>query len=115
MPPGAKPKTNDRSELLFAAILARHPWLTHAFSTRIFGTLGYSGEGGADGEKNRARFLKALAGSGEKFQFPTLRQVHSDIIHRIESVSAERLTGDGLISDVPGIALAIQTADCLPV
>src|SRR5207248_9558759 len=115
MHPEAKPKTNDRSELLFAAILARHPWLTHAFSTRSFGTLGYSGEDGADGEKNRARFLKALAGSDEKFQFATLRQVHSDIIHRIESVSTERLTGDGLISGVPGVVLAVQTADCLPV
>src|SRR5438874_12477847 len=115
MPPGAKPKTNDRSELLFAAILARHPWLTHAFSTRSFGTLGYRGEGGADGEKNRARFLKALAGSDEKFQFATLRQVHCDVIHRIASVPSERLTGDGMITDVPGIVLAIQTADCLPV
>ena len=102
-------------ELLFAENLARQPRLLHAFSTRIFGTLGYSGEDGADGEKNRARFLKALAGSDEKFQFATLRQVHSDIIHRIESVSTERLTGDGLISGVPGVVLAVQTADCLPV
>src|SRR5437868_15181754 len=39
-------------ELLFAENLARQPRLLHAFSTRIFGTLGYSGEGGADGEKN---------------------------------------------------------------
>ena len=120
MPPGAKPKTTkplaiDRSELLFAPILARRPWLAHAFSTRSFGTLGYRGEGGADGEKNHVRFLKALAGSDEKFQFATLRQVHSDIIHRIESVSTERLTGDGLISGVPGVVLAVQTADCLPV
>src|SRR5207248_5363110 len=79
-------------ELLFAENLAQQPWLLHAFSTRIFGMLGYSGEGGADGEKNHARFLKALAGSDEQFQFATLRQVHSDIIHRIESVSTERLT-----------------------
>src|SRR5438552_15512715 len=116
MPPGAKPKTNDRSELLFAAILARHPWLVHAFSTRAFGTLGHNGEGGADGEKNRARFLKALAGSSvAKLQLATLRQVHFDIIHRVASVPNERLTGDGMITDVPGIVLAIQTADCLPV
>ena len=121
MPPVAKPKTKkplaiDRSELIFAAILARRPWLAHAFSTRSFGTLGYRGEGGTDGEKNRARFLKVLAGGpAANFQLATLRQVHSDVIHRIASVPSERLTGDGMITDVPGIVLAIQTADCLPV
>src|SRR5438105_6995619 len=99
MPPVAKPKTKkplaiDRSELLFAAILARRPWLAHAFSTRSFGTLGYRGEGGTDGEKNRARFLKVLAGGpAANFQLATLRQVHSDIIHRVASVPSERRTG----------------------
>src|SRR5438552_13466133 len=116
MPPGAKPKTNDRSDLLFAATLSRQPWLLHAFSTRAFGTLGHSGEGGADGEKNRARFLKVLAGGpAANFQLATLRQVHSDIIHRVASVPNDRLTGDGMITDVAGIVLAVQTADCLPV
>src|SRR5438309_8037432 len=112
---GKKPMTIDQAGLLCAEQLSRQPWLLHAFSARSFGTLGYSGEGGADGEKNRARFLKALAGSDEKFQFATLRQVHCDVIHRIASVSNDRLTGDGMITDVPGIVLAIQTADCLPV
>jgi len=103
-------------ELLFAENLSRQPWLLHAFSTRSFGTLGYSGEGGADGEKNRARFLQALAGSSvAKLQLATLRQVHFDIIHRVASVPNERLTGDGMITDVAGIVLAVQTADCLPV
>src|SRR5438552_5367866 len=113
---GKKPMTIDRAGLLCAEQLSRQPWLLHAFSTRIFGTLGSSGEGGADGEKNRARFLKALAGSSvAKLQLATLRQVHFDIIHRVASVPNERLTGDGMITDVPGIVLAIQTADCLPV
>src|SRR5438876_3362100 len=113
---GKKPMTIDQAGLLCAEQLSRQPWLVHAFSTRAFGTLGHNGEGGIDGEKNRARFLKALAGSSvAKLHLATLRQVHSDIIHRVASVPSERLTGDGMISDVPGIALAIQTADCLPV
>ena len=49
----------------------------------------------------------------------TLRQVHSDIIHRIDSVpdkkNDEPLPGDGMITEIPGLLLAIQTADCLPV
>ena len=45
----------------------------------------------------------------------TLRQIHSDIIHHVESPPAQQLTGDGLISATSGLLLAIQTADCLPV
>ncbi len=45
----------------------------------------------------------------------TLRQIHSDLIHRVDSVPREPLAGDGMITATPGILLAIQTADCLPV
>jgi polyphenol oxidase len=44
-----------------------------------------------------------------------LRQVHSDLILLIESVPQEPITGDGMITATPGVLLAIQTADCLPV
>jgi YfiH family protein len=45
----------------------------------------------------------------------TVRQIHSDIIRCIDSIPAEPLSGDGLITATPGLLLAIQTADCLPV
>jgi YfiH family protein len=45
----------------------------------------------------------------------TLRQIHSDIIHCVDSVPAGPLAGDGLITSTPKLLLAIQTADCLPV
>ncbi len=45
----------------------------------------------------------------------TLRQIHSDIIHCVNEPPKEHLTGDGLITATPGLLLAIQTADCLPV
>jgi polyphenol oxidase len=45
----------------------------------------------------------------------TLRQIHSDIIRCVDFVPEEPLTGDGLITATPGLLLAIQTADCLPV
>ena len=90
--------------------------MVHAFSTRAFGTLGYSGEGGNEGEKNRGRLLKALRGGRTtNFQLATLRQVHSDAIHQITRIPDERLTGDGMVTEIAGIVLAIQTADCLPV
>lgn len=45
----------------------------------------------------------------------TVRQIHSDVIRFVDSIPEEQLTGDGLITATPGLLLAIQTADCLPV
>ena len=45
----------------------------------------------------------------------TLRQIHSDLIHCVSAISKQPLAGDGLITNTPGILLAILTADCLPV
>ena len=45
----------------------------------------------------------------------TIRQIHSDIVRCIDSIPREPLSGDGLITATPGLLLAIQTADCLPV
>ena len=45
----------------------------------------------------------------------TARQVHSDLIHCVSEIPREALAGDGLITQTPGLLLAILTADCLPV
>ena len=57
----------------------------------------------------------------------TVRQIHSNLIRIIEPEDIAEptrlhttegravLRGDGLITDVPGIVLGIQTADCVPV
>lgn len=76
-------------------------------------------------ERNRAAFLRALtadngsanrSGKGSQLsRLVTLKQVHSDIIHYVQSYSEEPLVGDGLVTDIPGFLLAVQTADCLPV
>ena len=65
-------------------------------------------------ERNRALFLKTL-GADAKDCLVTLRQVHSDLIHAVAAASARPEAGDGLISNTPGLLLAVQTADCLPV
>lgn len=44
-----------------------------------------------------------------------MRQVHSSVIHRVDELPAQPLHGDGLITNRPGIALAVRVADCLPV
>ena len=116
--------------------LERLGWLTHGFSTRGGGVSQAFGGGGkrnggdlnlgftkedtrAAVERNRGRFLAALGAPGGRrpWQLVTLKQVHSDAIHRIEKVRGSKagLTGDGLVTDLPGVLLAIQTADCLPI
>jgi len=54
-------------------------------------------------------------GGGPLWSLITLRQIHSDIIHCVDSAPEEPLFGDGLLTTTPGLLLAIQTADCLPI
>ena len=112
------------------------PWLVHGFSTRVGGftrvygknslNLGFTKDDPrAAVERNRAAFLKKLGAvtrsreGSSLWPLITLRQIHSDIIRHIESVpnlaGTELPAGDGLITATPGLLLAIQTADCLPV
>jgi len=115
---GLQKVAGSEPHILKAASLDSQPWLVHGFSTRVCGnsktfSLNY---GSAAGETNRQRFLEAVAGSlARKFKLVALQQVHSDVIHHIEKSRKVRAAGDGMISNVPGLLLAIQTADCLPV
>jgi len=125
--------------------LSQLPWLVHGFSTRAGGSsrayrkgdlnLGFTKDDArAAVERNRAAFLheigavthrrrgsKGVSRKAASALWPlvTLRQIHSDIIRRIDSISDSPndapLSGDGMITAIPGLLLAIQTADCLPV
>ena len=78
-------------------------------------------------ERNRLRFLRELGAvnppmrrgsprvSPSLWPLITLRQIHSDIIRRVDSTAEEPLSGDGMITATPGLLLGIQVADCLPV
>src|SRR5574341_1288364 len=113
MPAGGKA---SRLRLLQAAPLTRLRWLLHGFSTRADGSLGFTEEATpAAVRRDRAKFLRKLAGRGKAPELVTLKQVHSDLIHRVEGAPRPALQGDGLITDTPGLLLSIQTADCLPI
>ena len=130
MPTAAKPRPARKSKLavLHASSLKRIPWLVHGFSTRPGGSstaygrpslnLGFTKDDQREHvERNRNLFLKA-AGSitkGKHWPLITTRQVHSDVIHVVRSANPGPLVGDGLITQLPGIALGILTADCFPV
>ena len=49
------------------------------------------------------------------FEPVIIRQLHSDTVHRLTGIPAEKLEGDALMTNVPGLLLVIRTADCLPV
>ena len=118
----------SKLQLLHSEKLANLPWLVHAFSTRhggvsrVYGgntlNLGFTKyDSRAAVERNRKLFLNKIGVSKGRKSGPlvTLRQIHSDLIHRIHGAPEHPLAGDGLITDTPGLLLAILTADCLPV
>ncbi len=65
------------------------PWILHGFGTR-----------------------KAIP--SPKLRSASLKQVHSDLV-RVVASSEPHLQGDAMITATPGLALAIHTADCLPI
>ena len=73
-----------------AETFAQQEWLTHGFGTRLSRNWPSS---------NGLAFAK---------------QIHSDRVLRVESEGAQG-EGDALITNLPGIALSIRTADCLPI
>ena len=110
--------------VLQSDVLKKIPWLVHGFSTRVGGhskayggsalNLGFTKQDSrAAVEQNREAFLRQVG--AEMWPIVTLRQIHSDLIHCIDEVPDAPLNGDGLITRTPGILIAVQTADCLPV
>jgi polyphenol oxidase len=67
-------------------------------------------------ERNRAAFIRAVDGSrSPRWTLVQMKQIHSDIIHVLRAAPEHPLSGDGLVTDVPGLLLAAKTADCVPV
>jgi len=123
-----KSANKARLTILRSDDLSRIPWLIHGFSTRSAGfsrvygrhtlNLGFTKQDSRRlVERNRTAFLSQLGAVRGKKPWPlvTLRQIHSDLIHCVSKLPEQPLVGDGLITRAPGILLAIQTADCLPI
>lgn len=111
---------------------AQTHWLWHGFSTRRGGVSRAYCPDDAPGElnmgftaadsheavaENRRLLAEAVTGNPETPLIP-LRQVHSSIVRLAGSSHAggvQPCTGDGLMTSAPGLLLAVQTADCIPV
>jgi len=124
----AKTRSETKSSVARSETLTPISWLVHGFSTRLGGTsraygrnslnLGFTKQDSrAAVQRNRMIFLETLGARRGKKLWPlvTMRQVHSDLIHCVEAVPEQTLVGDGLITAVPQLLLAVLTADCIPV
>ena len=110
--------------MLQAASLAALPWLRHGFSTRPGGTTAVYGQPGdlnlgftkeddrASVEENRRLFLESLS-PGNSWPLRTTRQIHSDLTLPVTAPEAPLDTADGLSTALPGVLLAMLTADCV--
>jgi polyphenol oxidase len=118
---------------------AEFPWLYAGFSTREGGgstayatggpgelNLGWTAEDDpAIVAENRRWFVQAVHGGGSDIlpKLVTIRQVHGADLCAVERDPIPLATpegkailqGDGLMTRDPGLALGIQTADCVPV
>jgi len=110
--------------ILEAAALARVPWLLHGFSTRPGGVSDLGGEkvlnlGFAEWDsqenvlENRRRFQFALG--AKDLVLCGLSQIHSDVIHLFDAAPSVPCRGDASATNRPGLLLAVQTADCVPI
>ena len=126
MPALKRGKPKAKIELLQAPALARIPWLLHGFSTRSGGFSNAYGKGNfnlgftphdskAAVQRNREALLAKIGGTRARLDLVTARQIHSDLIHAVSKVQAHPLAGDGLITRISGLLLAVLTADCLPI
>jgi polyphenol oxidase len=130
-------------QILRAPALAAVDWLVHGFSTRPGGTskleshrdgrkssdkvlnLGFTEwDARADVLDNRKMFFAAVGAGASKMRVVALRQIHSDIAHRVrhakdmgsQSAPPETpLQGDALFTRERGVLLVVQTADCVPI
>jgi polyphenol oxidase len=123
-------------QILEASPLAKLDWLVHGFSTRPGGAselealrdgresvenvlnLGFS-----DWDErervlaNRKKFFHTIG--ADKMRVVTMRQIHSDVVHRVDSADSAVIDqprkGDALITRERGVLLVVQTADCIPI
>jgi len=120
---------NSRLEILRSPGLAQLSWLVHGFSTRLGGVstcyggralnLGISQHDSRENVAcNRALFLQAVGATSEDgriWPLVQMKQVHSALVYRVETAQAKPLAGDGLITGTAALAVAVKTADCVPV
>ena len=112
-------------QVLQLAVFKKIPWLAHGFSTRGGGAsvldsgervlnVGFTEWDRREAvEENRRIFQAAVDASG--MTMVPLKQFHSAVIRYFPSAPEEASKGDAALTNAPGLLLAVQTADCVPI
>jgi YfiH family protein len=99
-------------------------WLVHGFSTRTGGISVLDGkkvlnlsymewDKKENVAENRRRFQAAMG--AKEFTLVPMKQIHSDVIQLLRAAPALACKGDASVTNRPGLLLAVQTADCVPI
>jgi len=112
-------KRQAQITFLHSDMLDRVPGIVHGFSTRRGERNDFS-LGPVDSPNpmvqiNRARFLAEIGAPG--WPIIKLKQIHSGIVIDVEDTSAASVAveGDAAVTSLRGVALGVQTADCVPI
>ena len=107
-------------------------WLWSGFSTRVGGlsraycaddapgelNLGFTAQDSRESVAANRRLLAEAVTGGASTPLVTLRQFHSNLVVRVTAADGScqlPRKADGAMTDEPGLLLAAQTADCIPV
>jgi YfiH family protein len=111
-------------QLLQLAPFRKFRWLVHGFSTRPSGVsslegrqvlnLGFMEWDTRENVTENRRLLQVALGA-ETFTLAPLKQIHSDAIHLFNATPAHPCKGDASATNRPGVLLAVQSADCVPI
>jgi len=111
-------------QILELAPFSKFPWLVHGFSTRPGGVsslesekvlnLGFMEWDTRENVLENRRLFQSALGAADLELLP-LKQIHSDVIRIFPQSVSEPCKGDASATNRPGLLLAIQTADCVPI
>jgi polyphenol oxidase len=111
-------------QILELAPFRKLPWLVHGFSTRPGGVsplesekvlnLGFMEWDTRENVLENRRLFQSAVGAADLKLIP-LKQIHSDMIRIFPGPPDDACKGDASATNHPGLLLAIQTADCVPI
>jgi polyphenol oxidase len=111
-------------QILELAPFRKLPWLVHGFSTRPGGVsplesekvlnLGFMEWDTRENVLENRRLFQSALGAADH-ELISLKQIHSDVIRAFPQRTAGVCKGDASSTDRPGMLLAVQTADCVPI